>query len=344
MSATRTRFGSRASQLQQEEDPGQGDEHGRSECEGQGKKSKKVRPKYICKGGDKVCGQHISDQEDSVCCDLCEDWFHPRCQGLSVEAFRALSEYDFTWLCRHCKPNLMNVLKMGKKLESQVEAMEQKIMGALKDRETKADCSKQLEEKIVSMKEEVTERLKEQQKEVEESLKAQKDVIQTMPKIQSELHKSAQELKKMIEKKDDRERREVNVIIHNIPESKSADAAARKKYDEDSFENIVKALLGEHKSMEIDKIYRLGKKKEVQEGQEGEPRPRLMLVGLKRREEVEVLMKERWNLNKVGFSNIYITRDLTMDEREQQKKLREEWARKGKDTHRIFRGRVIPRE
>ena len=96
-----------------------------------------------------------------------------------------------------------------------------------------------------------------------------KDVIQTMPKIQSELHKSAQELKKMIEKKDDTEKREVNVIIHNIPESKSVDAAARKKHGEDSFENIVKALLGEHKSMEIDKIYRLGKK-EVQEGQEGE--------------------------------------------------------------------------
>ena len=113
------------------------------------KEIKKVRPKYICKGGDKVCGQHISDQEDSVCCDLCEDWFHPKCQGFSVEAFRALSEYNFTWLCRRCKPNLMNVLKMVKKLESQVEAIEQKLMSALKDKETKADCSKQLEEKIV---------------------------------------------------------------------------------------------------------------------------------------------------------------------------------------------------
>ena len=69
-----------------------------------------------------------------------------------------------------------------------------------------------------------------------------------------------------------------------------------------------------------------------------------MLVGLKKKEDVDMLIKERWNLSKVGFSNIYITRDLTPEQREEQKKLREELASKGKDTHRIFRGRVVPRK
>lgn len=68
-----------------------------------------------------------------------------------------------------------------------------------------------------------------------------------------------------------------------------------------------------------------------------------MLVSLKKKEDVDMLMKERRNLTKVGFSNVYLTRDLPPGEREEQRKLREELQRKGKDTHRIFRGKVVLR-
>ena len=350
-STRRTRLGSTAPQTQQDEEKndqrGEGSED-KGLCETQGKRPNKVKPKYICKGGKKVCGQVIDDDEGSVGCDLCGEWFHPMCQGLSLEAFNALNQYkhDFIWLCVHCKTNIKNVLRMGKRLESQIEAAEQNILGALKavGPTPDKDSSKQLEDKIASMEEAVTVRLAEQQKEVEKSINVQKEVIQSMPEIQRELQKNTQELKKMIEKKEDGERREVNVIIHNIPESKSSDPALRKRYDENSFQNIVEALLGEDMKMETDKIYRLGKKREVDDVQHGELKPRLMLVGLKRKEDVEVLMKERWSLSKVGFSNIYITRDLSPEQREQQRKLREELASKGKDTHKIFRGKVIPRK
>ena len=108
-----------------------------------------------------------------------------------------------------------------------------------------------------------------------------------------------------------------------------------------SIHNIVEALLGERK-MEITKVYRLGKKKEAVEG--NEERPRLMLVGLRTREEVDMLISKRFNLPRVGFHNIYITRDLSPDVRTEQKRLREELAEKGKEGFRIFRGKVIPRE
>ena len=51
-------------------------------------KSRKSR--YVCKGGQKVCGMKITGKEDSIMCDACKDWFHPKCQGLSVDAFRDL--------------------------------------------------------------------------------------------------------------------------------------------------------------------------------------------------------------------------------------------------------------
>ena len=226
-----------------------------------------------------------------------------------------------------CKPNFMNVLKLGTRIESRIEANERKILGVLESSGVRSGNSKLLEEKIISMEKEVSVRIKEQQEEIEKSLNVQKEVAETMPKLQSELKKSTQELKKIVEKKEDTELREVKVIIHNIPESKSSDTVQRKKYDSDSFLNIVEALLGKGRKMETTKIYRLGKKKEIREGEE-QQKPRLMLVGLKTREEVDSLISRRFNLPHVGFSNIYITRDLSPQKREEQKRLREELSKR----------------
>ena len=44
-----------------------------------------------------------------------------------------------------------------------------------------------------------------------------------------------------------------------------------------------------------------------------------------------------------GASRIYIRPDLTKAQQELDKKLREEWLIAGKDTHKIFRNRIIPR-
>ena len=46
----------------------------------------------------------------------------------------------------------------------------------------------------------------------------------------------------------------------------------------------------------------------------------------------------------VGFQNVYLTRDMTPEEREQQKKLREELQKIGKDTHKNFQGKIVPRQ
>ena len=73
-------------------------------------------------------------------------------------------------------------------------------------------------------------------------------------------------------------------------------------------------------------------------------RPRLLLVKLETAEDAESLLMKRFGLRDAGYPNVYITRDLSKEEREKQWKLREELKKKGRDTHKIFRGRVIPRE
>ena len=345
--STRNRLDSTAPQVnhvsEDEQSREESDDGGGWTTQEKKKRSKvKQKSKLVCKGGKKVCGIPI-DSDECIQCDLCEECFHPRCQELTIDAFRARANYDFIWLCLRCRPNFMHVLKLGRQIEARIETAEGKILEALKASTPRPENTTQLEDKISEMEKAVAKELKEQKVEVEKALKMHTDLVHSMPKIQTELKKSAQELKNIVEKKEDKERREVNIIIHNIPESEASNPEERKKYDSDSFNNVVHALLGDDVNMTTEKVLRLGKKRERQEGEE-EPKPRLMLVRLKKKEDVEMLMKERFNLSEAGFENIYLSRDLSPEERDVQRKLREEWTAKGRRTHRIFQGKVIPRK
>lgn len=305
-------------------------------------KSKKA--KYICKGGMKECGLVLTLKDESIRCDVCKLWYHPRCQGLSIEAFRAHGKYDFMWLCLECKPRFNDVVDAGKRILSRIDDAEKKILTVLTENKQQGDVGKRLEGKIMAMEKMVSEQIKDQQAKVEALLKAQKEAAQAMPKYSEELKKSANEFKKLVETKEDKERRERNVLIHNIPECESANAEERQNYDHLSFQNIVTALLGEEEltNMEAVGVIRLGKKVEGSTGDN--VKPRLMLVKLKEKEKVDKLIKQRTRLRDVGFSNVYLTRDLAPDERQEQKKLREELHRKGKNEYTIFRGQVVRRE
>ena len=76
---------------------------------------------------------------------------------------------------------------------------------------------------------------------------------------------------------------------------------------------------------------------------DSQKRPRLLLVRLEKKEHADLLLKMRFSLREAGFVNIYIDEDLPREEREKERLLRQELKEKGKDTHVIFRGRVVPR-
>ena len=300
-------------------------------------KSRKTR--YICKGGQKVCGLSVSRKGDSsIRCDSCKDWFHPRCQGLSMDAFRALSKYDFLWLCIDCRPKFEAILELGKNLETRIAEAERKILDSVSAAASK-DGHERLTRKIDQMEKAITQ-MKDQQSKIEVAVNEQKDAVKSVPKCTEALKTSALEIKKIVQIQN-RDSRESNVILHNIPESTSSDPEARKKHDAESFQGVVSSLLGNEK-VDIVQVFRLGKR-ETQEPSTPHQKSRLMMIKLKDREHVEQLIKKRTQLKEVGYPNVYLTRDLSPEERTEQKKLREELMQKGKDTHRIFRGKVVPR-
>jgi vacuolar-type H+-ATPase subunit I/STV1 len=139
---------------------------------------------------------------------------------------------------------------------------------------------------------------------------------------QNILYGSTQNLKSMMLKWEDKESREYNIILHNIPESESDNADKRNQHDENEFQKVVSALLKTQDEIKINRIFRLGKRPEVNKNTDDRrsaSRPRLMLIKLEDKAHVHVLMKNRMRLKEVGFKNVYMTQDRLPEEREPQK-------------------------
>ena len=136
----------------------------------------------------------------------------------------------------------------------------------------------------------------------------------------------------------ERERRKKNVMIFNLQESELGEATERYREDE---ENIGVLLLEEMgvEDIQIEKIIRLGKKNE---------RNRPLLVRLRDEKSRGEIMKGASRLrHSIRFPKVYITKDMTESERENDKKLRNELREKrgrGGASFVIRKGRVMERQ
>ncbi|VDI20975.1 Hypothetical predicted protein [Mytilus galloprovincialis] len=154
-----------------------------------------------------------------------------------------------------------------------------------------------------------------------------------------------QRVERAFESFRDREERKCNLIIHNVPEP-DCSTDNKKRDDEISLKDILHTVQSDE--VEIKSFIRLGKP--------NESKPRLMKVTvgsvvnkhkvlgnskLLRRKNSDGYTVHKWN-------NIYITPDLTKEERDINTELRKELERKKKATNNanlvIFRGKIVERK
>ena len=50
-----------------------------------------------------MCNKEIGPDEVSIQCEDCDEWFHPKCEGLVGKAFEAIVSFDLFWICHVCK-------------------------------------------------------------------------------------------------------------------------------------------------------------------------------------------------------------------------------------------------
>ena len=279
-----------------------------------GKQSKKVR--FVCKGGDEPCEKVIGVKEKSIQCEACLEWFHPKCQELCAEAFNAIDTYKLLWICNVCRKRLTGMLDMGRRVEACIEKAEKRISQAVFEakRETAEEMGRKVQGQLMKMEEHVA----------------------------KQIDSTSETLKKTVQSQEQIVERSSNLIVHGLKDDVKKDARQQKEDDKEKIIEITKAVCGEGADLKISEVIRLRRKPEHQNL--GNDKPALLLVKFERKEDANKLFQRRMGLKDAGYPNIYINRDLSKEEREKQYKLREELKKKGRETHRIFRGKVIPRD
>ena len=86
------------------------------------------------------------------------------------------------------------------------------------------------------------------------------------------------------------------------------------------FSVITHALCGETVSTKNARVIRLNRQRQ-KDPKEVDRRPRLLLVKFEKEEDAEALFTKRFGLSEAGFPNVYITKDLSKEERERQWRL-----------------------
>ena len=292
-------------------------------------KEKKSGEKVLCKGTDeKPCGKPVQDNEmGGIECEVCLAWFHPGCQGVDDEAYEVIQRKGLFWLCNICKKQISGFRtliqgKTGCETENdKFSRMEKKI----------DEISKALLENTAAMKAEIA-KVETKQKTYSEAVSSQGAVSE--PKFSQNSFQECFE--NFHSEKEEQSKRKCNLAVVNMPESTSTESAERIKEDIDLLTDIIKQEL--HLNVRIEKAIRVGKKKDDQ--------PRVMIVTLKDEETKWEVLKAskalRESENEIT-KNMYINRDMTRQERERNRLLREELKarRANGENVKIVKGKCV---
>ena len=310
----------------------------------------------ICQGGPGKfnCGVQVADGDNAVQCDKCKRWFHIKCQSIPEPAHEALVKYEcLSWLCGKCKPSIENQVgdstckeKNGLAL---LEKKVQEISEALRQHTTTIAQSLKDQEKVASEHFKLLEKVSKDQWNQKTSYA---DIVRgSCDKVIKEVGAKFEMLPSKVVSKDatdttmvmtkvfdsflDKEKRKLNVVVHNLPEDESATLAQQNHRDQEMFTDVVKE--GLKLVTRPTRSFRVGKKLEG--------KPRLLIVTLENSEiKAELLRLAPQLRHLTTWTRIYITPDLPKKEREENRKLREElFARRqaGEENITIRRGKII---
>ena len=122
----------------------------------------------------------------------------------------------------------------------------------------------------------------------------------------------------LLDEIQDKERRKLNVVIHNLKEAVGQTHAEKTTGDGEAFRNMAKE--GLKLIAETTRIFRVGKKDDT--------KPRLLVVTLTNMASKVDILRAAASLRDTKWSNTYITPDLTWKEREKGRQLWSELARR----------------
>ena len=252
----------------------------------------------------------IEQDAKILCCDRYETWYYTKCAKISEASYQFLSckeAEDISWYCKSCKQPAMVAILENKSIEDKVkehtEKINQKIKAIESNLHKKAESAEL--EKLQRRVEELENRIKKVQ-DNSQGGRSWADITDSAEKrtVQEVIKKS---LKDRDNEEKERQKRQRNIIIFELPESKETNTEDRKEEDIRKFialcRNICKVNIIEES---LEKAIRLGKVSDDKE--------RPLLITLKEENKKREIFQ---NLNKIceagdPFDKITVTHDLTV--------------------------------
>jgi len=296
------------------------------------------------KGGDKGgercgdCGKAVTDADSGVMCEICEIWFHIKCENIGEPMYKAMMQFKaLHWYCETCSIGAEKLMNMLAKLEGRVQKLEKERDSTVA--EMTAEMNK-MEAKINELAEGVEQNLQKMEERLNETEKARaqqatgctntealpkwseivsKAVDSKFTEMQDNVAKvnaAVEETKLHLEEQKEKESRQNNIIIYNNEEERTENIDEWKTKEMgfclELFNSTLEVAV---KSEDIVKITRLGNRAS------GTKRP--MLVQFRSKTIKNEVMESLWKLKNADAKHrvLSINHDMTKKEREECKKL-----------------------
>ena len=250
----------------------------------------------------------MRSHDNGLQCEKCETWFHIKCENVSLDFYKALRKAsEEIWFCTACKGKVKSLIETVKELEQKNDLLQRKM-----------EC---LEDKWDNLKDSM---VRETMHMVMDNLKTEMSVNTMGGMTKKEIVEDVKdELLKAMKEEEERKQRATNLVLYNVSESEKQTGQEKEQDDLEFCESIIKDGVGMEIPLDIQEVVRLGKHTNAQ--QLVKPRP--ILVKFKDSRVKWQILKNAKNLKRTDieeFKNVFIAPDLTREQREWDKKLREE--------------------
>lgn len=281
-----------------------------------------------------TCEKEVSSSQDGVQCEWCHVWEHCKCAKLSVGEYNMLSMNSprVMFFCCDCHSRVNQALEFFDNNSSRQSLFEKRLQRIeIKiDKLSGAACSQNDDEMVCHDTAVVAAPV--------DAVPARPSGILPNPEVLTAGGISSA-VESVIAEEKDKDKRKMNVILHNVIESTAEDGQTRKTEDINVVSDIFQKGLGVN--VKVCNAVRLGKR---------ENKPRLLKVTVDSVQSRATVLRNCTKLrskdNPENLAKIFITPDMTQKQREANKALRAELAELNKDgrKYKIKNGKIVRRD
>jgi len=283
----------------------------------------------VCGHCAKKCGGE-GPLNEAIQCDLCSTWVHASCEGISSDDYKLLTNLtsatdNVIYYCslNQCLTRVKQIVFMHFTKPS--DSTENVQPSLLSEHQSLQNSVSTLSEKINSL--------------CTNNNQLQNQLNSTISSLGEQAHTVSHASSfNAVDEYMDRERRKLNLIVYGIPEASAPTGSERQTADLKSIQGLVHSEF-KITNLETTKCYRLGK-------QSNKQRPLLIKLSDSSTRR-QILRNAKTLRNSSTYKNVFISPDLTPQERASNKQLRIELQRRkaaGEPNLIIKRGQIVSKQ